>query len=34
MLTSMTNSPVGDHHVSVVDVDGEPEGGKSLDFFN
>ena len=27
----MTNSLVGDHQVAVVDVDGGPEGGKSLD---
>ena len=29
----MTNSLVGDHQVAVVDVDGGPEGGKGLDFF-
>ena len=28
----MTNSLVGDHQVVVVDVDGGPEGGKSVDF--
>ena len=31
-LTSMTNSLVGDHKVAMVDNDGGPEGGKSLDF--
>ena len=27
----MKNSLVGDHKVAVVDVDGGPEGGNSLD---
>ena len=34
MFSKMINSLVGDHQVAVVDVDGGPEGGKSLDFFN
>ena len=32
-LSLMTNSLVGDHQVAVVDVNGGPGGGKSLDFF-
>ena len=32
MLTSMTNSLLGDHQVAVVDVDGRPEDGKSQIF--
>ena len=28
----MTNSLVGGHQVEVVNVDGGPEGGKSVDF--
>ena len=32
-MSSMTNLLVGDYQVAVVDADGGPEGGKSLDFF-